>query len=429
MNFWPFKNVRKTKDPSLYSGSRSFFINGKFTTVTEETAMTVAAFNRGVMYLATTMAKLPFLVKTFEKEELPDHKLNFLLNRSPNFENSAFMLKTWLMISAVIKGDGYLEIERSTRGKVVALHPILYEDVVMARLDTGELIYRVTTTNGNENFLRAKDVFHLRNFHTTDSLNGNGVVAYANETLGVSQGANKFANSLFANAGMPSGSLNVPGKLSPEASDRIKEGWQAASSGRKTGSVVVLEEGTTFTPITFAPDVLQFIESRKFGIPEIARFLGVPPTKLYSQEQSTYNNVEQDNLSVVTDTVSAWAANLEGEADIKLIGRNMKIHTEIDLFELSRGDMESRSQYYTRMMGIGTMTPNQVRAREGMSPYEDGDRYYIATNNFTPTDKVDDVIDAQINSANRPEENNNETSKEVDDAVVDYLKSAGGYRG
>lgn len=412
MKLWPkFFNKRKTGVDQPRVPNR-FYINGKFTTVNEETAMTVAAFNRGVIYIATQMAKLPWYVKNSDKEIQENNQLFYLLNRSPNGENTAFMLKCFLLISAIVKGNGYLEIERNIQGKIVALHPILADDVQLHRLGTGELVYTVSSGIGQVH-LQAKDVYHLRNFHTIDALMGAGVVAYASETLGISVGANKFANSLFSNAGMPSGSINVKGKLSAEAGQRIKEGWQAASAGKKTGSVVVLEEETTFTPITFAPDVLQFIETRKFGIPEIARFLGVPPTKLYSQEQATYNNNEQDNLSVVNDTLSAWATNMESEADMKFLGRNMRLHTEIDLFEVAKGDMDSRSRYYVAMMQVGAMTPNQIRKSEGRSPYEDGDRYYIATNNFTPADMVDEVVGGKIKE--EPEED------PVEKAVVNYL--------
>jgi len=58
--------------------------------------------------------------------------------------------------------------------------------------------------------------------------------------------------------------------------------------------------------------------------------------------------------------------------------------------------MNARSQYYTRMMQSAAMTPNEIREKEGMVPYDGGDRYFMATNNFSPVDKIDEIIDAQI---------------------------------
>src|SRR5690606_4285449 len=113
---------------------------------------------------------------------------------------------------------------------------------------------------------------------------------------------------------------------------------------------------------------------------------------------STYSNVEQSNLEVATDTLDTWATNLEMEADVKILNnRYGGRFTDIDLYSIFRGDMKSRSDYFKAMLSIGAMTPNQIRAREGLPGYgEVGDNYYIATNNFTPVKRMDEVIDAEI---------------------------------
>ena len=416
MKLWPkFYNAKKTKrteQPNV--SSRRYFLNGKYTYVDEDTAMTIAAFNRGVIYVATQMAKLPWDVKNKENKIQENHELNYLLNRSctSDLETTAFMVKVFMIISAITHGNAYLEIERNMTGKIVGLHPIPTADVQVMRTDAGKLVYVVSNGSKGQVVLMPREIFHMRNFHTMDGIMGQGVVNYASETLGISLGGNRFANALYSNSGMPSGAIETDGKLSQDAVDRMRASWQSATSGRKTGSVVVLEEGTKFNPITFAPDVLQFIESRKFGVPEIARFLGVPPTKLYSQEQATYNNNEQDNLSVVNDTLSAWASNMEKEADLKFFGKNMRLHTDIDLFEIAKGDMDTRATYYTKMMGVGAITPNEIRVKEGMTPYDDGNRHYIATNNFTPSDKVDEVVAGKTNSEKTP----------LEEAALNYLK-------
>jgi HK97 family phage portal protein len=420
VSFPKFWNKRKTT-PSQVDAGVNYWFGSSPSSVDEETAMTVAAFNRGVIYLATQMSKLPWEVKNVNKEVQTNHDLNRILNRKPNTENTAFMLKMFIMISAIVNGNGYFEIEiNPITGKILGLWPIEDCRVSLQRMHDNSLVYIVSDEDG-EKYLRPEQMFHLRNFMTWDGLNGRGVVEYAKNALSITVGADKFAGSLYNNAGMPSGILSFEGKLSAEATERIKQSWQAATSGRKVGSVAVLEEGASFNPITFQPDILQFIETRKFGIPEISRFLGVPPQKLFSQEHSTYNNNEQANSEVVTDTIGSWAANLENEADFKLIGNDMSLHTEFDLFELSKGDMDTRSQYYTRMMSIGSMTPNQVRLKEGYAPYEDGDRYYIATNNYTPADKVDEVIESQIAKPEVKEKDKEE--KDLDKAVTNYLNN------
>lgn len=394
-----FFNKRNYIPAQPKSGS-TLITRGITKMVSEEEAMTVAAFNRGVMYIATQLSKLPWEVKNDLKEIQTRSRTHNLINKRPNDENNIWMARMAVIIQAIVSGNGYFEIERDFSGRPVNLWPMMTNDVQMIRGEDKKLYYLVSGGGaGTVTLMPHRDVLHFRNLHTYDGFNGTSVVDFASETLGISHGANTFANSLFANSGMPSGAITIEGKLSLEAIERLKEGWKKATSGRKTGSVVVLENGAKFEPITFQPDVLQFIESRKFGVPEIARFLGVSPQRLFDLSQSTYNNNEQSNLEDVTGTIGAWTKSIEAEIDFKLLDRIPGHYCDIDMFEITKGDMATRSEYYKDMMSIGSMTPNEVRSKEGMPSYQDGDMFFIATNNYTPANRINEVIDSQINKA------------------------------
>jgi len=367
--------------------------------------MQVSAFNRGVTYIATQIAKLPWEIKD-SKNEVMEGSVANLLSLAPNPEMNAFMFRLWAVATAITQGNSYSEIERNTVGTPINIWPLDTKSVELLRTNSGELVYRVTNTQRGESvYLQPKDVFHVRNFHTKDGLLGQGVVAYAVETLGITLAADVMASGIFHNGGIPSGILSHPGRLSDEAYNRLKSSWSEQNSGRKAGGVSILEEGIKYDPIVVDPETLQFLQSRQFGVLEIARFLGVPPTKLFDITAATYSNVENANLEVATDTLDSWAVNLEMEADVKILNyRYGGRFTELDLYAVFRGDMKTRADYFQAMMSVGAYTPNQIRAREGLAGYgEQGDNYYIATNNFTPVNRMDEVIDAQIASKNKPE--------------------------
>jgi HK97 family phage portal protein len=400
------------------------------TLVSEDTAMEASAFYRGVIYISSQIAKLPWQIKDNQNKVI-ENDIYYLLNVSPNIEMTSMFLKLFLVQCALVNGNGYAEIERTIDGRVKALWPLNPKKVEAVRDPEGVLWYRVTQgdTTAKDVYLRPQDIFIVRNLHTKDALQGQGLVAYAMQTLGISLGADKFANSLFANGGMPSGILAHPGKLSDAAYKRLVDTWKENYGGRKTGSTALLEEGVTYSPISHSPDVLQFLESRKFSVVEIARFLGVPPTMLFDSDSAKFNNVEHQNLQVVTDVLDAWARNLESEADMKLLnGRRFGRRTEFDLYAVFRGDMVTRSTYFKNMMQTGSMTPNEIRVKEGLAPYEGGDRFWIAVNNFSPEDRVDEIIDSQIKK-NEPIENAQDISEPtqetnpVDEAVALWLKS------
>lgn len=431
MTFW--SNIMSRLTPrGTINGPRRGFASRGTVRINEDSAMQVSAFHRGVTYVSSQVAKLPWNVKDKDNNVF-EGKIPNLLNLAPNPEMNAFSFRLIAIQAAIIHGNFYAEIERDNTNTPIALWPLKSSDVELVRSEaTGELAYKVTVgvSNSRTVYLNPKDVFHLKNFHTKDGLVGQGVVAYGLETLGLTLAADQMASGIFHNGGVPSGVLKHPGRLSDEAFKRLKESWAEQQGGRKAGSTAILEEGTEYAAVNMSPDILQFLESRQFSVLEIARFLGVPPTKLFDVTAATYSNVENANLEVATDTLDSWAVNLEMEADVKILNnRYGGRFTELDLYAVFRGDMTTRANYFKAMMSIGAVTPNQIRQREGLAGYgKQGDNYYIATNNFTPVNRMDEVIDAQIASKKGNEDppakdvTPSEEDKALALAAADFLK-------
>jgi len=426
-----FKRVwaRVTTPGKYIFGSRSAFYSRGSTTVTEDTAMQVAAFNRGLIYISTQIAKLPWEVKDSDNEIVTDGNIPYLLGLSPNPEMNAFMFRLMMVQQAIIKGNSYAEIERDGVGRPVGLWPLESNRMEALRTPEGKLIYAYGDPEKGTIYFNPRDIFHLRNFHTKDGIIGQGVVSYGREVLGIQIAADNMAAGLFHNSGIPSGVIYHPGKLSDEAFKRLKDSWAEQQSGKKSGSTSILEEGSKYEPINVDANTLQFLQSRQFGVLEIARFLGIPPTKLFDVTAATFSNVEQANLEVATDTLDTWATNLEMEADVKLLNnRYGGRYSDINLYAIFRGDMKARSGYFKDMMSVGAITPNQIRALEGMPAYEEGDEYYIATNNFTPVSRMNEVIDAEIEQKKKPnaapaspEPKKTPADEAVQQAVLEYL--------
>lgn len=403
MNIFKTMWARITNPGKYIFGSRRPFFSRSGVTVNEDGAMQVAAFNRGVIYISTQIAKLPWDLKDASNNVIEGPVSN-LLNLAANPEMNSFRWRLAMVQNAIINGNAYSEIERSNDGRPIALWPLESQRMELKRTDSGNLVYVYADPTGGDVYLQPRDVYHLINFHTKDGLVGQGVVGYGRDVLGIQIAADSMAAGLFLNSGIPSGVLMHPGKLSPEAYLRVKDSWASQHGGRKTGATALLEEGMKYEPTKIDADTLQFLESRQFGILEIARFLGVPPTKLFDTAAATYSNVEQSNLEVTTDTLDSWATNLEMEADVKILNyRFGGRYTDIDLYSILRGDMVTRANYFKTMMSVGAMTPNQIRKREGLPGYgKEGDNYYIATNNYTPVDRMDEVIDADITQKTKP---------------------------
>lgn len=432
MSLRRFFGLRKTGQRNVdYLRGAWIRLGKKGPVVNEESAMQVAAFYRGLMYISTQIAKLPWEVKSRDNLAVEDAVYN-LISLSPNPEMNAFSFRLQATQNAIVFGNSYAEIERNAMGRPVALWPLPSRDVEPVRLQNGKLVYRVLSSTyfergPTETILEPKDVFHIKNFHTKDGLVGQGVVAYGRDVLGISLGGDMMAKGLFANSGIPSGYIKLKGSLSPEGAKRLKESWNNSHGGEGSGGTAVLEEDAEYKTISLDPEVLQFLESRKFGVLEIARFLNVPPTKLFDTSAATYSNLEQSNLEVATDVLDAWACNYEMEADVKLLNNRFGgKYTVMDLYSVFRGDMKARSDYFSKMLQNASMTPNEIRALEGRPKYPQGDNFYIAANNYTPVDRMDEVIDSQIQRNSPPEspapEEPSPEEVELNRAAITFLK-------
>lgn len=407
-SFLKFLGQRQTSDGLTIRGARrpfSYFSDS--VVVNEHSAMQVAAFNRGVIYISTQIAKLPWNVKD-QKNNILQNPISDLLNISANPEMNAFNFRLVMAQQAIINGNSYAEIERDLLGRPIALWPLYSNSMQLIRdPDNGQLLYRYMpnpyTQSASPVYLHPDDVFHIRNFHTHDGIVGQGVVAYGKDVLGINIAADAMAGGLFKNGGIPSGLLTHPGTLTDAAYARLKQSWRDQAAGSKAGSTAILEENIKYEALNMDPEALQFLQSRQFGVIEIARFLGLPPTKLYDTASAKYSNVENANLEVAVDTLDSWATNFEMEADVKLLSeRHGGRYTNIDLYDIFRGDMTTRSTYFKNMVSIGAITPNEIREREAMAPYPEGDNFYIATNNLTPVDRMDEIIDADIEQKTKP---------------------------
>lgn len=410
------KNVIPYSQPSMFSSGAGYPIS-------HELAMKVAAFNRGVVYISTQVAKLPIKITDANGSERRD-RIYHLINVAPNSEMNAFKFWTSIISNALRKGNGYAEIERDMAGRPIGLHIIDNEVITPTRDENGKFVFEINGPVGKR-YLDPMNVLHIPNLWMINGI-GQDIVRWAAGAIGISVGADDMAAAIFQNGGFPQGVISLDGRVSEEAANRMRRQWKQmyGSKGKEKGGVAVLDQKARYEPIPVNPQLLQFLESRQFGVVEIARFLGVTPHKLYDQTKSTYDNVEQANLEVVTDTIDTWAVNIECEIDVKLLtGQHSGRKADTDFFSLVRGDMKTRSEYYKARFIVGSINPNEIRVKEGDAPYEGGDKYYIQSNNYAPVDRIDDLIDADIEAKKAKVESakGEKESSEKEEEVVNAL--------
>jgi phage portal protein BeeE len=66
-----------------------------------------------------------------------------------------------------------------------------------------------------------------------DGLVGWSIIKLAKENIGLSLAAENSGSTFFGNSSLPSGVLETPNKMTPEAIKNLRESWEGLHQGRK----------------------------------------------------------------------------------------------------------------------------------------------------------------------------------------------------
>jgi len=133
-----FFQPRASPKNSLFGSAYSFLFgsttSGKI--VNERTAMQTTAVYACVRILAETIASLP--LHTYRhtdrgKEKAADHNLYNLLHDAPNPEMTSFVFRETLMGHLLLWGNAYAQIIRDGRNRVIALYPLLPDNITCSK--------------------------------------------------------------------------------------------------------------------------------------------------------------------------------------------------------------------------------------------------------------------------------------------------------
>lgn len=355
--------------------------------VTEERAYGLSAYYRGIALLSSVMAQVPLKVyRNGTKERV---RQSTVLD-NPNPAQTPFEFRQTMLANAVAWGNAFAEKLYSRRTHMVAevwpVHPS-----AVARVEA------VKPTADNP----AGKVFHMADGSTRTPrtllhlpyLSPHGTegirpLLLARHVLGIPVAAEETSAGFYGNGARPSGLLTTEQKLSREQAESLQERWQSRYGGpQASGKVAVLDAGAKFMPLTLPPEDAQLLESRKFGVTEIARLLGIPPWMVGDVEKTTSwgTGIEQQFIAWITVTLQGWFTMVEQRFTRELLPGGWtsgQWYAEHAIEGMLRGDSAARASFYRTMREIGAMSINDIRVRENEQPLDTdiGDALMLPSN-------------------------------------------------
>lgn len=373
----------KSWDRTLWNliGSRS--LSGE--SVDEYSALTYSAVYNAISLISGTVGSLPLhLLRQEGKKKIPaqNNNLSYVMGVKPNPYMTSMAVRETMTAHILSWGNAYAEKVRNGYGEITALWPIS-PDRVRLEWEEKELIYKIRI--GNEDIRMTRDkILHIPGLGF-DGFVGYSVIAMARKSIGLGMAMETFGSLYFGTGTHPSAVVTHPGQLKDSKAMRSAISEVYGGLG-KSHQLMLLEEGMKIEKVGIPPEDSQFLESRQFQIPEIARWFNLPPHKLKDLTRSSFNNIESEQISFVTDSILPWLIRIEQNYNTQLLTENeqrvQKLYFKHNVEGLLRGNAENRANFYAKMFGIAGMSPNEIRAKEDLDPStsEFADDYFVPLN-------------------------------------------------
>lgn len=386
------RNINLTNPPDwLVNGFGEPSISGELVTV--DKALTVPALYSAVSIICQDIAALPLILyKRLErgKERATKHALYALLHDAPNPEMTSFQFREIAFANIIGWGDFFGQLIWNNRGEIQEIWPLHSGRMEVSRKD-GERIYLYTTVQGKRIAFTADQILHIPGFGY-DGLRGKGIISLARNTIGQSMALERYGNRVLKNDARPSVVLKHPGRLDDSnVLARLRDSWNQAYGGAENaGKAAIIEEGMSVETIGFPAKDAQYIETRRFLIAEIARFLRIPPHMLGDVTSSTSwgTGIEQQEIGYLTHTLRPWMVRFEQglNKDLLFSWDKGEYFFEHLVDAMLRTDIQTRMTAYATAIQNGIYTPNEVRERENLLPYDGGDEPWHPLNMTDGTD-------------------------------------------
>lgn len=384
---------------------------------------------RAVNLIADAVAMVNLYLHERHENDRPKaygHPAYRLMAKAPSPFVDSGTFKHTLMLHAQLDGNGYAWVERNGHGDPVALwilDPSTTYPVVEVTGLGHRLFYLTRDSSGTERKLGAHDVLHIKG-PSYDGYMGLNVIDVMRQALGLGIAARQFSTLFFEQGLNAKGFIMVPGKLSPDELNRLREQWPKIEAGlRRAHLPVVLHGGMDWKPNQVNPDDAQAIETRQFEVREVANITGVPARYLGDNSATSYNSLEMESQEFLTKSVDPWLRRWEQQCDAKLLSDDMPLPAPF-YFEFQRDDLirVNRKElaeitHWERQDGI--VSVNDVLRRKNQPIIgPEGDVRHVPMNWSILTDKILEEPGEKSGPTEPPEDDGGNADDQRESAIV-----------
>ena len=365
-------------------------------TISPDNAMEAPTVYACVRLISQTLARMPWQVLRNSADGASNdvtHPVYQLLNGEANEDMTSFVFREAQISDCLLYGNSFAYISRSAAGTPIALERLRPDLCYLQRDPQNQPFYKYWSGKAQEGAsadiinrtFRPYDILHIVG-PGADGILGEAAIHRMRDLIGLEIELAEWTSRFLSNNCRPAGVLSMPGRLSAEGANRLREAFARVHSGaQNAGRIAILEEGLKFDAISTNAKDSDLDSMKKFCRQQIAAAFNVPSHRVGDNDGVSYSSAEQANAVFVQSTLAGWAARLEQEVNRKLLKRGDDVTTRISFDDLLRGDMSTRFSAYAVAVTNGILTPNEIRAREGLPAVAGGESIRLPLNTSTPT--------------------------------------------
>lgn len=366
--------------------------------ITDQRALGLSGWYSGVRYLCEGVSFLPAKTTREAPDGTRQRRQNPIwLDRPEKDWTRQQLLESWML--SILHRGVLVGFKMRNRAGVVQGMRFIHPDRVRFDVENNRKVFIVRTGRGSEEAkYTTRDIFSVL-FMSIDGITPMSPITSHANTLGIVAAGDEYAGRFYSQGGHFDKYVQLTAPHKKEDVPAIKEMLREFHQGLENAhDMPVLSAAGDLKTIGLKAEDAQLIQSRQFGITEIARVLRIPPHKLYELSRSTFNNIEHQSIEAVMDSIRPWVERLEAgwnsDPDLVVAGNQTKLILE----GLLRGDVKARGEWYQSAVTAGWMLLSEPRRFEDLPAVEGMDVYYRPAAAHT----VDAVTGEVLIPAGRP---------------------------
>lgn len=337
-------------------------------------ATALSTFFGGIQLISSTIASTPIHVRNSNNGEIVSSAIDIAFDSSLQ---SRFILMKQLIWDLYLYGNAILYIKRAADGTPVEFIYCPHGSYSIMYNETSRKLYYLLN-NVTTKKVEPINVIHLIQ-NSKDGVNGKGIPLFAKKLLDIALATDTHAKNYFENGANIDGLLKSTKPLTSAQKFDIKQSWQAVHGAGKSGGIAVVGGDMEYTPIGSNANDAQMIETRKFNAEEVCRYLCIDPILLGVSGATSYNSLEQAQLSFLSHCIYPLISLIESEFNRKLLkpSEKGKFYIDFDENHIMFADKSATANYYATLVKNGIMTINEARHNLGYTPVDGGDKNII----------------------------------------------------